>query len=140
MGCYNSCIINANVDAVWQKLSDFHDLSFAVGVVECVEKVGDVSGKKVGARRILNGVFHETLLEFDEENHFIRYSIDEGPDAIASDRVNQYRGEIRVLPVTLSNQSFVEWRSNWKDAKGDVAAFCNPIYQALLTSLVACFD
>jgi len=39
MGCYNSCLVNAPVDRVWSALRNFHDLSWAGGVVQSVERI-----------------------------------------------------------------------------------------------------
>ncbi len=135
MGCYNSCVVKAPVEKVWATLRDFHDGSWARGVLDRVEKVGDKAGDQIGARRVLNGVFHETLLGLDERERVIRYSIDDGPEAVSKDKVSGYVGQIRVFPVTDSNASFVEWSSTWQDSSGGVREFCNPIYKALLESL-----
>jgi Polyketide cyclase / dehydrase and lipid transport len=135
MTCYNSITVDASANEVWSTLRDFHDMSWAAGVIENVEKVGPKSGVEVGASRVLNGAFHETLLELDDENMLIRYSIDDGPDALAKDRVQGYRGEVRVLPVTLGNGSFIEWSSVWASETGGVLELCDPVYQALLGRL-----
>ena len=135
MGCYNSCVVNAPVDEVWAAVSNFHDLSWATGVVESCEKVGDKAADQIGARRILNGVFKETLHSIDEHNHTFSYSIDDGPDAISKDKVSGYLGTVRVSAVTDGNASFVEWNSQWGDSQGGVKEFCDPIYQALLGAL-----
>ena len=39
MGCYNSCVVNAPIDAVWGALRNFHDLSWASQVITSLEKV-----------------------------------------------------------------------------------------------------
>ena len=64
---YQSIVIDAPLAAVWSKLSNFHDFSWATNVITHVEKVGDVDGGVVGAKRILNNVFHETLVEIDHD-------------------------------------------------------------------------
>ena len=66
MGCYNSCVVNAPVDRVWTALRDFHDMSWAPQVITSFEKVGDATGDQIGAKRLLNGVFHETLRGLDD--------------------------------------------------------------------------
>ena len=37
---------------------------------------------KLSAKRVLNGAFHETLLALDDDARVIRYSIDDGPEAL----------------------------------------------------------
>lgn len=135
MGCCNSTVVSAPVDRVWAKVRDFHDMSWAKGVVENCEKVGPLSGTQIGARRILNGAFHETLRGLDDSRRILRYSIDDGPEAVAKDRVTNYIGELSVYPVTDGNATFVLWTSSWEDSRGGVADFCNPIYHALLQAL-----
>lgn len=136
MSCYNTCVVNAPVDKVWLALRNFHDMSWAAGVINDLKPLGKRAGDQVGAQRVLNGVFHETLHALDDLNREIRYSIDDGPDVLAKDRVQGYVGHVRVSPVTATNQTFVEWKSSWEDANGDVHAFCTPIYVALLGALV----
>ncbi len=135
MGCYNSIIVDAPAERVWSTLRDFHDMSWAPGVVERCEPVGEIPPTQIGARRILNGAFHETLVGLDDRARVLRYSIDDGPDAVSKDNVQGYIGEVRVFPVTEGDASFVVWSSSWESSGGGVAEFCSPIYQALLRSL-----
>ena len=135
MSCLNSIVIPAPVAQVWARLRDFHDMDWAAGVIESCDAVGDVPGTQIGAKRILNQAFHETLLGLDDSRRIVRYSIDDGPDAVARDNVTNYIGEINVFPVTSDNSTFVLWASSWDDSGGGVEAFCNPIYQGLLGAL-----
>lgn len=140
MGCYNSCVVNAPVANVWAVLRDFHDLTWAPDVVHSVDRVGSALGTEVGARRILNGVFRETLLALDDAGHQLSYSIDDGPGPVSAANVDGYVGTVRVLPVTDRNEAFVEWSSSWEDSKGGVQEFCDPIYRALLDAMKRHFE
>lgn len=139
MGCCNSIVVNAPVDKVWAKLRDFHDLSAFSNVLEKVEVVGDIPGTQIGAKRVLNDAFHETLIALDDEARVLRYSIDDGPEAVSKDNVSGYIGQVSAFPVTADDTTFVLWTSNWEHSGGGVAEFCNPIYQALLGDLKASF-
>jgi hypothetical protein len=135
MGCYNSTVVSAPAENVWQAFRNFHDLSWAVGVVNSVEAVGGISGGSVGAKRILNGAFHETLIAVDDESRTLEYRIDDGPDAVSKDNVQGYVSRVRVLPVTDDGSTFVEWTSSWASGGGGVTEFCDPIYRAFLDDL-----
>ena len=135
MGCYNSCVVNALVDKAWTALRNFHDMSWAPQVVTSLEKVGDASGDQIGAKRLLNGVFHETLRGLDDTGREVRHSIDDGPDVVSKDKVSGYVGVVRVFSVTDGDATFVEWSTSWQDSQGGVKEFCDPIYKALLDSL-----
>ena len=139
MGCYNTCVVPATADEVWAALRDFHNLAWGEPVVSSVEAIGDHGPTTPGARRVLNGAFHETLLSVDDENRTLTYSIDDGPEAVSKDSVQGYVGKVRAVPVTDSDETFVEWSSSWTDSKGGVAEFCNPIYMALLERLKSHF-
>lgn len=140
MGCYNSAIINAPADKVWTALRNFHDLSVFPNVIEKADAVGDIPGSEIGAQRVLNNAFHETLKSLDDENRVFTYSIDDGPAATSKDNVTDYIGQVQVFSVTDEDKSFVLWTSTWESSGSeDVAAFCNPIYQALLGDLKATF-
>lgn len=139
MGCCNSAVIPAAVDQVWARLRDFHDLSAFPNVVEKVVKVGAAAGTQIGAKRVLNEAFHETLLALDDEARVIRYSIDDGPAAVSKDNVQGYIGQVRVFPVTADDTTFVLWTSTWASGGVGAAEFCNPIYRALLADLQRTF-
>ena len=114
--CYNSAVINAPSQIVWEKIRNFHDLAWAAGVVTKTAVVGDLKGDEIGAKRILNDVFHETLLSLDDEDRTFSYRIDDGPGPVAKDAVKNYVGAVRVLPITENNTTFVEWQSTYESA------------------------
>jgi hypothetical protein len=137
---YQTTVIEAPVGEVWALLRNFHDMSWASGVIEHCEAVGDKPGDQVGAQRVLNGVFHETLQELNDTDHVARYSIDDGPAPVSKNDVKDYTGVIRAFPVTDIDGTFVEWSSSW-EAQGDEAeAFCHNIYVALLKELKNTFE
>ena len=139
MGCYNSVTVNAPVDKVWRALRNFHDMSWCPDVITHLEPVGDAGGTEIGAKRILNGAFHETLRALDDEERTLSYSIDDGPDAVSKDNVQGYIGEVRVFPVTDDDSTFVLWTSRWDSSGGGIQELCNPIYQAFLGALKSHF-
>ena len=112
MGCYNSIVIAADPDKVWAILKDFHDLSWSKNVVSKVTIVGDKSSDEIGAKRILNDAFHETLVSLDNESKKFTYSIDDGPGAVSKENVEGYLGEVTVFPISENNTSFVLWTSH----------------------------
>ena len=140
MPCYNSTVVPAHVDDVWEALRSFHDLGWAGGVITQVDVVGDVPDGQVGAQRILNEAFHETLRSLDDANHTFTYSIDDGPGPVARDAIANYVGKVRAVAVTDTDATFVEWVSDYESADpAAVREFCDPIYQALLQALKAHF-
>ncbi len=140
MACYNSIVVNAPVEKVWDALKDFHNLSWAPNVITDVKAVGDAKSNQIGAKRILNDAFHETLHAIDDEARSFRYSIDDGPDAVSKDNVQGYIGQVEVFPVTADNATFVLWTSTWKDGGAGAKAFCDPVYVALLSDLKATLE
>ena len=97
--------------------------------------MGDKKGTEVGAIRILNDAFHETLLEVNANEHRIRYSIDDGPSPVSASEVKNYVGQIQLKPVTLDGNTFVEWSSAWESSSEEARDFCHQIYVALLKAL-----
>ena len=133
---YNSITVDAPVDQVWAAVSNFHDFSWAPDVITGVKIVGERKHDQLGAKRVLNGAFHETLRSLDDLNNTFSYSIDDGPDAVAKEVVSNYVGKVRVSPITANNATFVEWESSYDSADNSaVGNLCNPIYQALLNAL-----
>ena len=132
---YQSNLINAPVEKVWSAISNFHDLSWAPNVVSSCESVGDISGTEVGAKRILNGAFHETLREVDDAGHQIKYSIDDGPSPVSPAEVSNYIGVIKLTPVTMQGSTLIEWSSSWDSNEEEATSFCHNIYVAILGDL-----
>jgi len=135
MACYNSAVIEASDDQVWAVLRNFHDFSWCPDVIEKVEKLGSAENDQIGAMRVLNNAFHETLVALDDQAKSLRYSIDDGPEPVSKEKVSGYVGQIRVFPITDTDSTFVLWTSTWESSEGGVKEFCDPIYQALLAAL-----
>lgn len=136
---YQSIVVNAPVEQVWVRVKNFHDFSWASEIITSCDSVGDLGPMEVGAKRLLNGVFHETLIRMEPEDHLIEYSIDDGPSPVSASDVSNYVSSLHLQPVTLGNTTFVEWYSNWESQQEDAVEFCHDIYVALLNTLVASF-
>ncbi len=132
--CYNKIVINSPIATVWKTISDFHDMSWAAEVITSVKVVGDKKGDEVGAKRVLNDLFHETLTALDAQAFTFSYSIDDGPGPVSKSAVEKYIGVVKL--TTSANGTLVEWSSTYEsENEGEVADFCNPIYSALLSAL-----
>ena len=132
---YQSIHINAPIEKIWQTINNFHDMSWTPNVITSCTVVGDKAGTEIGAKRLLNEVFHETLTESNEQTHTIKYSIDDGPPPISRQDVSNYFGCLRLVPVTAGDTTFVEWTSSWESQSDDAVEFCHGIYVALLDDL-----
>ena len=133
---YQSIVVAAPLDKVWDTLKNFHDLSWAEGVVTKTEIIGDKKADQIGAQRKLNDVFEETLLSLDELSHTFCYSIDDGPGPVSRDVVRNYVGTVKVSPITEGDGgSFVQWSSRWEAKDDEAQEFCHGIYVALLAAL-----
>jgi len=130
-----SIVVDAPIADVWSKFVNFHDLSWAPDVVSNVEKVGSIDGGTPGAKRILNDAFHETLIEIDDDAHFLKYSIDDGPSPVSKEEVDNYIGIVKLSPSKEGSGTLVEWTSSWDSKNDDAVAFCHGIYVALLGEL-----
>ena len=139
--CYNSTVVDASITKVWEVMQNFHQMGWAAPVITQLDKVGGIDGNQVGAKRVLNNAFHETLVSIDEQDFTFDYSIDDGPGPIASDAVSNYVGTVKLHPVTDTGQTLVVWTSVYQSAEDQaVGDFCNPIYQGLLGALKANFS
>jgi len=127
--------IGASPDKVWEVIRDFHDLSWAPNVIANVDSVGEKPGGEVGASRVLNGIFHETLLTLEDEAKTFTYSIDDGPSPISKDDVKNYVGRVTVQSAEEGDGTHVEWSSSWQDNNEAAAEFCHGIYVALLQDM-----
>jgi hypothetical protein len=136
---YNSIIVSAPVEQVWSRISNFHDFSWAPSLVMTCEKVGEGDGRTVGARRLLNGVFLDTLIAYSFIEKRIMYSLDEGPSPVSSKEIRNYIGDLQLLPITADNTTFAQWSASWETANADAVEYMNGVYRALLADLAAAF-
>lgn len=135
-----SIVVDAPIEDVWSRFINFHNLSWAPNVISNVEKVGDVDGGIPGAKRILNNAFHETLIEINSDEYFLRYSIDDGPSPVSKAEVDNYVGVVTLGPSAEGDGTLVEWTSSWESRADDAVAFCHGIYVALLEELANSFN
>ncbi len=139
--CYASIVVNAPTERVWKLIRDFHRMTWAQGVIETLDAVGPLKGDQVGAQRILNGLFHETLLGLSDVDMTIQYSIDDGPEPLTKTNVQRYVGTVRLHPVAVGGGTFVEWQSDFEANEGaKITSFCMPIYHELLKALKKTFQ
>ena len=131
--------IDASISDTWSRFNNFHDLSWAPNVITSVEKVGSTNGTEVGAKRILNNAFHETLVEVNNDAYTLKYSIDDGPSPVSKEEVSNYYGVIKLSPAGDGNKTHVEWTSSWESNAEDAVEFCHGIYVALLNELSESF-
>jgi len=132
--CNNKINIEQSIDTVWATIKDFHDMLWASDVITSVVKVGGKTGYEVGAKRILNDAFHETLIEIDPYNYTFSYSIDDGPGPVSSSVVEKYVGVVKLSKY--GSGTLVEWNSVFtSENDNEVVEFCTPIYSACLHSL-----
>ena len=136
---YQSVVINASVDTVWGTLRNFHDFSWAPGIVTSCTPVGDRKADQIGTRRIINDVFHETLVELSDIDRTLKYRIDDGPPPVSKEDVKHYIGAVRAIPITDDDTTFVEWSSSWEQNDAAAYDFCHGIYCAILGELKKTF-
>ena len=132
---FQSITIDAPVDKVWDAISDFGDMSWSPNVVTDFQVVGSAGGKEIGAGRVLNKAFHETLVSLDDEQRTFSYSIDDGPSPISKDDVTNYVGTVKASPAPDGKGTLVEWSSKWENNDQAAYEFCHGIYLALLDDM-----
>lgn len=137
---YNSIIVAAPIERVWSRIGDFHEFSWAPSVIVSCEKVGKGDGYTVGAKRLLNGLFLDTLIAYSAIEKRMMYSMDEGPPPVSSQEIQEYVGNLHLLPLTADNTTFVEWSGSWEAGTPAAVEYMNKVYRSLLRDLAAEFD
>jgi hypothetical protein len=136
---YNSIVVPAPIDQVWSRIKDFHDFSWAPSLIASCEQVGPGEGSCVGTRRLLNGVFLDTLITYSSIEHRLVYSMDEGPSPVSSHEIQGYVGDLHLLPVIATNTTFAEWTGTWEGGSASAVPYMNDVYRSLLADLAAAF-
>lgn len=136
---YNSIIVAASIERVWSRICDFHEFSWAPSVIVSCEKVGEGDGYTIGAKRLLNGLFLDTLIAYSAIEKRMMYSMDEGPPPVSSREIHEYVGNLHLLPLTADNTTFVEWSGSWEAGTPAAVEYMNKVYRFLLCDLAAEF-
>lgn len=107
---YWSTIVDAPADEVWAAARDFNGLgTWNAQMVPSCEIEEGKSGDQVGAIRnfkLANGAhLREQLLAHSDRERSYSYNFQKHP----FEGVENYVSTIHVLPVTDTNQTFVEW-------------------------------
>jgi hypothetical protein len=132
---YQSILVNAPADEVWAAIRGFYDFAWAPNVITKVVVVGDKTGEEVGAVRLLNDAFTETLVELNDDDHSFRYSIGDAPAPASKAEMSNYVARASVRPVTEGGGTFVEWASAWEGDDPATSEFLHGVYVALLNDL-----
>lgn len=133
---YQFTKVNSPIEDVWEVIKLFHKLDWAPKVISSIEPIGDIQDGAVGAKRLINGVFPETLKEIDEEKYLIRYSIDDGPSPISSQDVSEYIDTIQLLKTEKDDVTKIEWSSSWVADDDSAVEFTKEIYKVFLDSRI----
>ena len=104
---FTSTVVGAAVGEVWALLRDFA----AVGSWHPVLPPCEIEGgpaDRVGCVRVfpLAGGHRETLISLDDQHRAIAFTF---ADNAAGLRVRRYLSTMVTRPITVSNQSYVEW-------------------------------
>jgi hypothetical protein len=129
-----SIVIAAPADRVWPAVRNFHDVSWAPGVLTKCDVVGEHKGDQIGARRVLNDAFHETLVALDDVDRSMKYSLDDGPSPVSAQEVRHFVARLHVLPITATDQSLLEISASWEEDGDAVRSFASGIYEAILAA------
>ncbi|GAA3356244.1 MULTISPECIES: SRPBCC family protein [Saccharopolyspora] len=109
---YASRVVPAAADEVWALVRDFGGLPRWHPGIGSSEVESGASPAELGAVRRLvvgdGGVVRERLVGLDDAARSCTYEITEGPFPVRS-----YRSTIRVLPITATGESFVEWYADY---------------------------
>ena len=109
---YVSTVFEQPIDEVWAVLGDFHRIdtwmenihhSSPENAAEQAPTVGSIRRLTVGDDRHTT---RERLVSYDARGHLMSYEL---PDPPLPFGMTDYLGTIHALPVTDTNQTFVEW-------------------------------
>lgn len=134
---YQSCVIAAPVERVWEHICDFNSLHKWFPGVTDTKIEGSIPGDQAGCVRNFGlpggGRMREQLLEFSHQNRTCVYKMLEG--AVPMSR---YQAGVRLLPVTDEGSTFAELSADFECAPGmenEVAAFLGSTYKAAFDGL-----
>lgn len=104
----SSAVIPAPPGDVWRTVRDFDGLPGWHPAIAASTLTAGASASEIGAVRTLSladgGTVVERLVALDDHDRSLVYAIVESPFPVTG-----YRSTIRVVPLTSTGESFVEW-------------------------------
>lgn len=118
---YVSAVIDAPIDRVWDLIGEFDSLAAWHPFVADCKIEDELPSRQIGCVRAIEvkdggGIIREQLVTFSDQEHLCRYSILTGPMA-----VRNYLATMWLLPITMSNDTFAQWESNFDADPADLA-------------------
>ena len=133
-----SVTIDAPIDRVWDKIKDFHDFSWAPGIVTACEDVGETAGNAPGAKRLVNDAFLDRLLEYDAAGHGYKYTIENGPSPISPAEISNFVGHLR-LESEDGGRTRADYSGDWEAEGSEAVDLMQGVYGGLLNELAEQF-
>ena len=126
-----STVVGSPVGEVWALLRDFA----AIGDWHPALPPAEIEGRpadRVGCVRVfpLAGDHRETLVGLDDQRRTIAFTFG---DNAAGLRVRSYMSTMTVRPVTLNDQTYVEWSSRFDCDEADEDKMITQIRDGVLT-------
>jgi uncharacterized protein YndB with AHSA1/START domain len=135
---YISSVIEAPIEAVWEYIRDFNDLSKWFPGVTDSHIEADKRSDQVGCMRnfgLEGGArMREQLLAFSDHRHSCTYKMLEGPLP-----VRNYVGTVQLLPVTDGNRTFAEYVVEFdcaREQENELTTSLSKIYQGAFEQLM----
>jgi len=128
---FTSTVVGAAVGEVWALLRDFA----AVGSWHPVLPPCEIEGgpaDRVGCVRVFPpaGGHRETLISLDDQHRAIAFTF---ADNAAGLRVRRYLSTMVTRPITVSNQSYVEWSASFDCDEADEDTMISRVRDGVLT-------
>ena len=128
---FYSSVIPASIDRIWAIIRDFKELP-AWNPSLCDSSIEENRPREaIGCVRSFylksGGHFRERLLALSDRDHICTYTILESPLPITD-----YVATIQLLPVTDTNQTYAEWRSEFNcspDVESDMMNTIRGVYE-----------
>jgi Polyketide cyclase / dehydrase and lipid transport len=130
---YFSTILDAPVAVAWSVAGDFHQIGkWVTRIRDSRAEHGSGPGSPGSVRRLIlepdGREVGECLVHYDEGARLYSYEfVDPNPYPVRS-----YRGTLHLLPVTQTNQTFIEWYGDF-DADADVAGELSDSFVGIYT-------
>lgn len=123
MRAYVSAVINTPINAVWSLVRDFNTSTRFYPFVQRSALEGELRGTEVGCIRgvsLKNGKFiREQLVALSDGEHSASYTILDGHGFPFGENI----GTVRLLPITQSDHTFIEWYGAYTLLEGEPGAF-----------------
>lgn len=111
--CRNTKIIFNSKKSIWDEITNFYKWDWFSPIKE-VQTDKNFCPNEIGANRIINKDFYESILDVDLENDIFKYAINNGPNHFSNSKISSFVGTVKLIYIEEEITEVI-WKTSWNN-------------------------